>query len=355
MKSKLLRLLLIVIVLGGGAGAAYYYWRVQGDRTEAGLLRLYGNVDVREARIGFNEAGRIDLMHKEEGDRLTRGEVVARLDDALFKAELEAARAKLQASRSILEKLLAGSRPQEIKRARAELERLKALKEDADLTVKRLEKLALDRFAPRAQLDTARAEARALDAQIRAQEQTLSLLIAGPRKEDIAAQRAEVARAEAEVEAARTRLAYTRLRSKVEGTVTARLQEPGNVVLAYTPVYAIALDQPVWARVYAPEPALGKLREGMRAVIRTDSGGRYDAWVGYISPVAEFTPKTVQTEELRTSLVYQVRVYASNPDRGLRQGMPVTVEIDLEQPVAARQGKSDSSPANPPDSAKASR
>ena len=354
MKARLLRLLLLVLLVGGG-GTAYYYWRLQENRVDGNLLRLYGNIDVREARIGFNEAGRIDLMHKEEGDRVSRGEEVARLDDALFKAQLEAAKAKLQTSRAILEKLLAGSRPQEIERARAELERLKALKEDADLTVKRLEKLALDRFAPRAELDTARAEAKALEAQIRAQEQTLSLLIEGPRKEDIAAQRAEVARAEAEVEAARTRLAYTRLRSKVEGTVTARLQEPGNVVLAYTPVYAIALDQPVWARVYAPEPALGKLREGMRAVIRTDSGGRYDAWVGYISPVAEFTPKTVQTEELRTSLVYQVRVYANNPDRGLRQGMPVTVEIDLEQGDAAREGKSDSSSAPPQGSTKASR
>ncbi len=349
--KKIIRIVILLAVIGGGG--AYYWWQLQQPK-ETGVLRLYGNIDVREARIGFNEAGRIDLMHKEEGDRVARGEVVARLEDALFKAELEAAKARLQSARSILEKLLAGSRPQEIKRARAELERLKALKEDADLTVKRLEKLALDRFAPRAQLDTARAEARALEAQIRAQEQTLSLLIEGPRKEDIAAQRAEVARAEAEVEAARTRLDYTRLESKVEGTVTARLQEPGNVVLAYTPVYAIALDEPVWARVYAPEPALGRLREGMRAVIRTDSGGRFEGWVGYISPVAEFTPKTVQTEELRTSLVYQVRVYASNPGRGLRQGMPVTVEIDLTQPLPAPQGKSDSSSANPQGSSKAS-
>lgn len=354
MKARLLRLLLLVLLVGGG-GTAYYYWRLQETRADGNLLRLYGNIDVREARIGFNEAGRIDRLLKEEGDRVEKGELVARLEDDLVRAALDAAKARLDAARALLDKLLAGSRPQEIEAARAELARLEALKEDADLKVRRLEKLALDRFAPRAELDTARAEARALEAQIRRQQQTLSLLIEGPRKEDIAAQRAEVARAEAELAAARTRVAYTRLESKVAGTVTARLQEPGNVVLGYTPVYAIALDQPVWARVYAPEPALGKLREGMRAVIRTDSGGRYDAWVGYISPVAEFTPKTVQTEELRTSLVYQVRVYANNPDRGLRQGMPVTVEIDLEQPDAAREGKSDSSSATPQGSTKASR
>ncbi len=328
MKAKLLRVLLLLLVLAG-AGGAISYWRLENDTANAGLLRLYGNIDVREARLGFNEAGRIRVMDKEEGDRVERGEVIAGLEDELFRAELAAAEARLAAAQALLEKLENGTRPQEIARARAELARLEALKEDADRTVGRLERLTRDRFAPKADLDAARARARALEAQIAAQRQTIDLLVEGPRKEDIAAQKAEVARARAELEAARTRLAYTRLESRVEGTVTARLQEPGNVVLAFTPVYAIALDDPVWARVYAPEPALGRLEEGMPAVIRTDSGGRYEAWVGYISPVAEFTPKTVQTEELRTSLVYQVRVYARNPDRGLRQGMPVTVEIDI--------------------------
>ena len=344
MKSKAVRLLLLLLILGGGAGTAYYYWRLQDDRAETGLLRLYGNIDVREARIGFNEAGRIDRRLKEEGDRVEAGELVAQLEDRLVRAALEAAEARLEAARARLDKLLAGSRPQEIEAARAELARLQALKEDADLKVRRLERLAVDRFAPRAELDTARAEARALEAQVRRQQQTVSLLVEGPRKEDIAAQRAEVARAEAELAAARARVDYTRLESKVAGTVTARLQEAGNVVLPYTPVYAIALDDPVWARVYAPEPYLGRIREGMAARILTDSGGRYEAWVGYISPVAEFTPKFVQTEELRTSLVYQVRVYARNADHGLRQGMPVTVEIPLEGGGAAVTGNGRAEP-----------
>ncbi len=336
MTTRLLRILLLLLLLAGGTGAVYSWWRLQEDRTDPDRLRLYGNIDVREARIGFNEAGRIDRMLKEEGDRVAEGELVARLEDDLLRSALAAAEARLGAARARLDKLLAGSRPQEIEAARAELERLRALAEDAALKVRRLERLALDRFAPRAELDTARAEARALEAQIRRQEQTLSLLLEGPREEDITAQRAEVARAEAELAAARARLAYSRLESKVAGTVTARLQEPGNVVLAHTPVYAIALDDPVWARVYAPEPYLGRLREGMPARILTDSGGRYEAWIGAISPVAEFTPKFVQTEELRTSLVYRVRVYARNPDGGLRQGMPVTVEIDLAGEVGGR-------------------
>ncbi len=293
------------------------------------VIRLYGNIDLREVRPGFNLAGRIASMELEEGDRVEPGRLLATLEDAVFRAQEQMARAALAGARARLARLEAGSRPQEIERARAELARLRALALDAERTVTRLRRLAADRFAPKAELDAAEARLEALRAQIRAQEQTLSLLIEGPRQEDIAAARAEVARREAELAIATKRLTDTRLVANARGVVTARLHEPGDVVLPHTPIYTIALEDTVFARVYVEEPLLGRLREGMAARILTDSGGVYEGWVGYISPVAEFTPKTVQTEELRTSLVYQLRVYARNGDGGLRQGMPVTVEIPL--------------------------
>ena len=103
-------------------------------------------------------------------------------------------------------------------------------------------------------------------------------------------------------------------------------------MLAQAPVYTMALLDPVWVRTYAPEPDLGKIHPGMKAQIFTDSfpGRAYDGWIGFISPVAEFTPKTVETPELRTSLVYRLRVYVHNPDNSLRQGMPVTIRLKLE-------------------------
>ncbi len=311
-------------------------WPLFGVARQEGpaVLRLYGNIDLREVRPGFNLAGRIAAMELEEGDAVTPGRLLATLEDAVFRARERAARAALEAARARLAKLEAGSRPQEIARARAELERLQALARDAELTVGRLRTLAADRFAPKAQLDAAEARLASLRAQIRAQEQTLALLIEGPRREDVAAARAEVARLEAELAIATKQLTDTRLVAHARGVVTARLHEPGDVVLPHTPVYTIALDDTVFARVYVEEPDLGRIHEGMAARILTDSGNVYAGWVGYISPVAEFTPRTVQTEALRTSLVYQVRVYARNPDRGLRQGMPVTVEIPLADAAA---------------------
>lgn len=97
------------------------------------------------------------------------------------------------------------------------------------------------------------------------------------------------------------------------------------------PVYTLALTDPLWARVYVAEPDLGKIRPGMAATLQTDSfpGKLYQGWVGYLSPTAEFTPKTVETRELRTHLVYQVGVYVCNPEGELRLGMPVTVQIPI--------------------------
>jgi len=335
-----LRRLLLLVLLLLVAAAGFWWWRAGMPRpplalrpapAEQDVLRLFGYIDLREVRPAFDVSGRIDQMLLEEGDVVEPGRLIATLEDAVYRAEEAAARAALEAARARLAELEAGARPQEIERARAELERLQALRADAERRVQRLRRLVVDRFAPRAELESAESQLQALDAQIRAQEQTLALLIEGPRKEEIAAARAEVKRLEAQLAIATKRLADTRLVAKAKGVVTARLHESGDVVLPNTPVYTIALTTPVFARVWIEEPWLGRVRVGIPAVILTDSGGRYAARVGYVSPVAEFTPRAVHTEEVRTGLTYEVRVYADSPDGGLRQGMPVTVEIPLRE------------------------
>ena len=105
------------------------------------------------------------------------------------------------------------------------------------------------------------------------------------------------------------------------------------------PAFTMALSNPLWVRAYVPETYLGRLHLGMEASITTDSypAKLYAGWIGYISPNAEFTPKNVETPELRTRLVYQVRVYVCNPKNELRLGMPATVSIALNQPISASQ------------------
>ncbi len=141
---------------------------------------------------------------------------------------------------------------------------------------------------------------------------------------------ANLKQAEASLEVANTNLHDTELFAPETGTILARVREPGAVVLQSEPIYTLSILSPVWIRAFVSEPQLGLIYPGMEAEIYTDSLGVYKGKIGFISPVAEFTPKTVETTSLRTDLVYRIRVYADNPDYGLRQGMPVTVKLKLK-------------------------
>jgi len=320
-------LAIVVAIAAAGGYATYDFWKPQ--QSSPTDIVLYGNIDIRGADLAFNIAGRVDSMLVEEGNEVESGQLLAALEDDIYQAEVEAAKARGGAQRAVLDRLLAGSRPEEIRAARANVLAIEASLDDARANLRRTEKLATKDFATQQTLDENKARVQGLEAQLKAAEQELSLAIQGPRDEDIAEARAQVRADDADLLLAQRRLAYTKLYARDRGVVTTRIAEPGTVVLANTPVYSVALSDPVWVRTYVSEIDLGKIHPGMTAEVLTDSAPDtvYEGWVGFISPVAEFTPKTVETREVRTSLVYRLRVYVKNPDNGLRQGMPVTVRL----------------------------
>ncbi len=331
-KKPLIALPLLLTAL---AVAAWWFWPRLHPREDTARLTLYGNVDIREARLAFNASEHVDRILVQEGDHVRKGQLLAVLHRDLLEAEVARAKAQVEAQRQVLAKLEAGARPEEIDKARADLEAARARARSARDTWRRLERLARKKLASQEEVENARGAAQAAEAQAQAAEAALRLLLAGTRKEDIAAARAELAAREAALRLAESRLAETELHAPAEGVIRDRILEPGDMAGPQTPALTLALLDPVWVRAYLPEPMLGRVRPGMAAAILTDShpGKRYAGWVGYISPTAEFTPKNVETPELRTRLVYQVRVFACNPREELRLGMPATVEIDLEQPA----------------------
>ena len=187
--------------------------------------------------------------------------------------------------------------------------------------------LALAVAGPRLE-EVAEAEARLVAAQ-----QALALIVAGPRLEEVAEAEARLRAAEAQLALLQQQLADAQLVAPVHGIVRTRLMEPGEMASPQKPVFSLAVTDPKWVRAYVSEPDLGKVSPGMAASVAVDSfpERRFDGWVGFISPVAEFTPKAVQTAELRTSLVYEVRVFVKDPGDALRLGMPATVYLPLDQ------------------------
>ena len=342
-KKKLAGLILAVIALTAGG----YAWQhspqtrntvqtlfahyLEHRSVDENTLTLYGNVDIRETDLGFNDAGRIARMLVEEGDRVHKGQLLATLDANRYQAQAESIKAQIAAQQAVLARLLAGSRPEEIKRARADVEAIQASLSNATAHLRRNETLGKDRYVSEQLLDDDRDRIRTLSAQLDAARQTLALAVKGPRQEDIKQARDQLNALTAQLALAQEQVKDTRLYAAEAGVVKVRIVEPGTVVQAQTPVYTVALTDPVWVRTYVSETDLGRLRPRMPAEIFTDSrpGKPYDGWVGFISPVAEFTPKSVETPDVRTSLVYRLRIYVGNPDEGLRQGMPVTIRLNI--------------------------
>jgi HlyD family secretion protein len=300
----------------------------------SGALTLYGNVDIREVDLAFGTSERISDLLVEEGDRVEAGQVLGRLRTEKLQAAVAAAEADATAQQEALHRLRAGSRPEEIGRARALVDAVKALVRYTRLSYERQEKLGQENLASPEEVDQARALADATQGAIKAAEQNYALTAAGARVEDIAEAAARLEARRASLTLARQQLADATLASPAAGIVRDRILEPGDMASPQTPALTLALTEPMWVRAYVPEPDLGRVAPGMSAEVRTDSYPHkvYKGWVGFISPTAEFTPKNVETADLRTRLVYQVRIIVCNPRNELRLGMPATVTIPLDRP-----------------------
>jgi HlyD family secretion protein len=335
-KAKIGLAVIVLLALGATAGGGWW-WHTHRPETLADTLVLYGNVDIRQVNLAFNGSERVASMRAQEGDQVSKGQLLATLDTHRLEPAVARAEAQLQAQREVVAGLVAGARPQEIRKARADVEAAAAELRDAERKYRRQHTLATRDITSQQQADDAQAAVETAQARLRALQEALQLTLAGPRREDIAAAKAILQVYEAELALARRELADAELYAPAEGIIQNRLLEPGDMASSQRPVYTLALTDPVWVRAYVSEPDLGKIRPGMQAQVYTDSfpDRPYPSWIGFISPTAEFTPKSVQTHELRTRLVYQVRVYVCNPQGELRLGMPATVIIPLPQPAEA--------------------
>ncbi|MBE0621206.1 MAG: efflux RND transporter periplasmic adaptor subunit [Burkholderiales bacterium] len=333
----------LVLILALAAGGIFYWQRANDHEAPPTALTLYGNIDIRQVQLAFNGSDRIDRMLVKEGESVRQGQLLATLDPARLQHNADLLEAQLAAQQQVLARLKAGNRPEEIRKARADAEAAKIEADNAEHTYRRLKELVARRFVAQQQADDAKAAADAARAKYESARALLRLEELGARAEDIAAAGATLKANEAALALARTQLADASLYAPADGIIQDRILEPGDMAAPQLSVYTLALTDPVWVRAYVQGADLGKIHPGMRAAVSTDSypGKRYRAWLGYISPSAEFTPKSVETTEVRSKLVYQVRIFVCNPQNELRLGMPATVTIALDQPQSANAGAPD--------------
>lgn len=322
-KAAILLIVLVVLLYAGGRWAGLW----GNNRDEH--LKLYGNVEIREVQLGFRVGGRISKLFVDEGDPVKPGQVLAELDTRPIDDRLAGAAARLDAASAAATRDANGSRPQELGEARAALAAAEARLTEARRQLERRRALVDKGFISRADVQTAEAGVATAEAGLVAARNALSMAEEGVRSEDRAASEASRKAAFAERRAVETDLSDARIIAAEGGQVLTRAREAGAIVQPGQTVLTVALTQPVRVRAYVAEPDLPKIRPGMAVTVSVDgSEKRWPAKIGYIAPVAEFTPKTVQTEQLRTDLVYRVRLTVDDPRGELRQGQPVTVHTD---------------------------
>ncbi len=323
-----------VLIVGVIAVAAAMWWWL-GRHQSPAELRLYGNVDLRQVELPFNGSERIARVLVQEGDRVTRGQLLAQLDTSRLAPQVAKAEADLAAQSQAVDRLHNGNRPEEIAQARANVDAAAADADNARAQFTRLRALSdssAGRAVSRQDMDTGKAALDTAEARLAVNRKALALELAGPRKEDIAQGEAQLHADQAQLALVQQQLKDADLLAPLNAVVRSRIVEPGEMASPQKSAFTLAITDPKWVRVYVAETNLGAVREGKSATVTVDAfqGRSFSGWVGFISSVAEFTPKSVETTELRSSLVYEVRVFVRDPGDELRLGMPATVHLPLQ-------------------------
>ena len=386
--------IVILLVLVAVAGAAVLAFRGAGKRPEDRLI-VSGNIELTEVNIAFKTAGRLVERSVDEGDNVKKGQIIARLDRdqlaaqhdretaavasseaqlaqartgvdwqrATLRADIESKHADLAAAEAKLNEMKNGARPQEKVDAHAAVESASAELERAKRDWDRAQTLYKNDDISTAQFDQYRKAFENAQAAHKSAIERESLVLAGPRAEQISGQaaqveraraalkmaeanalelkrreeelttrRAEIARSKANVTVIDTQLNDTVAASPVDGVVLVKSADVGEVLAPGTTVVTVGdIDHP-WLRGYINETDLGKVRIGSPVKVTSDSykGKVYNGKVSFISSQAEFTPKQIQTQQERVKLVYRIKIDVENPGRELKSNMPVDAEILLQ-------------------------
>jgi HlyD family secretion protein len=293
------------------------------NATDDGAIRASGHIEATDIRLAATVGGRLLEAPFEEGDVLSAGASVARLETIDAEHRLAQARANAEAADAQLRLLLAGSRAEDLRRAEDQLAQAQAELDAARRDLDRLAGLAERGTATEKSRDDAATRQEVADRAVAAARSQVDKLVAGPRRQEIEAARAQRAAAEAAVAAAEQKIVDATVLSPIDGVVTTRVAEPGEVLAPGATIAVLTDLARPWLTVWIDEPNLSQVMLGQTAVVTVDGSDRtFEGTVSFISPVAEFTPKNVQTPDERAKLVFRVKLQLENDEGIFKPGMP---------------------------------
>jgi HlyD family secretion protein len=307
--------------------------------------RVSGQVEATEVQVAAEVSGRLLDLRVAEGDRVTAGDLIARLDTRDTELQLQRLRAERAMADAHLRLLAAGSRAEDVRQAEAqvraaeaEVTAVAAERKAAELDLQRFESLLQANAGSRKQRDDATERVEVARERLRgAQERVSSAreagdrLRAGARREELEGARARVASVDAQLAALEKTVGDATVTAPATGVVTQKLADTGELIARGAPLVVLTDLDNAWANLFVPEPMIPRVKIGQAATVFTDAGGQgLPGKVTFVSPRAEFTPRNVQTAEERSKLVYRIKVAVDNREGVLKPGMPVDAELAVQ-------------------------
>ena len=297
-------------------------------QIETGAIRASGHIEATEIRLAAKVGGRLLEAPFEEGNTITTGELAARLETIDAEHQLAQARANAEAADALLRLLLAGSRAEDLRRAEDQMAQAQAELDAARRDLDRLSGLADRGSATEKSRDDAATRKEIAERAVTAARAQLDKLVAGPRRQEIEAARAQRASAEAMVAAVEQQITDATVLAPTDGVVTTRVAEPGEILPPGATIAVLTDLARPWLTVWIDEPSLSQVILGHQVTVLIDGSDRtFDGTVSFISPIAEFTPKNVQTPDERAKLVFRVKIQLANPDGTFKPGMPADADF----------------------------
>lgn len=327
MKKPVVLILAVVVIVALIGGGTWWYQSRQNNG-----LTLYGNVDIRTVNMSFRVGGRLQSLTVDEGDAIKQGQTLGQLDQAPYENALMQAKANVATAQAQYDLMMAGYRAEEIAQAAASVKQAQAAYDYAQSYLQRQQGLWNRKLLSANDLENARSSRDQALATLKSAQDKLSQYRAGNRPQEIAQAKANLEQALAQLAQSTLDLHDTVLTAPSDGTLLTRAVEPGSMLSAGSTVLTLSLTRPVWVRAYVDEKNLNQAQPGREILLYTDGRPNkpYHGKIGFVSPTAEFTPKTVETPDLRTDLVYRLRIIVTDADDSLRQGMPVTLQFNEE-------------------------
>ena len=327
MKKRWKLLIPVLIIAVGVAGHTIYSQR----KVDPHRIKVSGNIETTMVGAGFKIPGQVLRRMVDEGESVKKGQVIASLETADLELDVANAKTQLLAAQVIASQLANGSRPQDVSAAQAASRSAEADKQNAAAEYRRMRELFANSAVSAQERDRSLTAYRMASARADQAVQQLSLVVEGPRREEIDLAAAKVEQAQKQLELAKTRLAYAQITAPIDGFVLSKNIEAGEYVSPGTPVVTIGELNQVWLKAYIAETDLGRVKLGQKVSVTTDTYPNkiYRGSIGFIASEAEFTPKNIQTAEERVKLVYRIKIMIDNPAHELKPGMPADASINL--------------------------